>query len=336
MIRHARAAPGGLDGVRLCADATLGAASCACMARASHRRHARRATAVGARIPTAHAEHARGRRTATACDDDERHSVAAANWLEARSLRLAGGCAPPIRNRNRWAGARRRVAPRGRTDTGSIGLQRADGLALPRRDRGGRWVDAEVVGFAGDRTYLMPTADLGGLLPNARVVRSRHRGEVAVGDGLLGRVIDSDGVPLDGRGPIRAENWVGLAGTAINPLMREPISRRSTSACARSTHCFRSAAASASACSPARAWQVDAARDDDPLHRRRRDRRGLIGERGREVRDFVETTLGVEGLRRSVVVATPADRRRWRACTAHCAPRQSPNGSATRACMCCC
>ncbi|KAG0773390.1 hypothetical protein G6F22_014911 [Rhizopus arrhizus] len=89
----------------------------------------------------------------------------------------------------------------------------------------GGWVDAEVVGFAGERTYLMPSAELHGLLPNARVVPSARRGGVAVGEGLLGRVIDSDGVPLDGKGPIRAEGHVGMAGVSINPLAREPITQ---------------------------------------------------------------------------------------------------------------
>jgi flagellum-specific ATP synthase len=48
---------------------------------------------------------------------------------------------------------------------------------------------------------------------------------VEVGEGLLGRVIDSDGVPLDGKGPIRAEGHVGMAGVSINPLAREPITQ---------------------------------------------------------------------------------------------------------------
>ena len=85
------------------------------------------------------------------------------------------------------------------------------------------WVDAEVVGFASERTYLMPSAELHGLLPNARVVPSFRRGGVEVGEGLLGRVIDSDGVPLDGKGPIRAEGSASMAGVSINPLAREPI-----------------------------------------------------------------------------------------------------------------
>ena len=142
-------------------------------------------------------------------------NVAAANWLEARNLRLATRLQAAQPQPQSLGLAREGVLRR------AVGLTlEASGCSAPMGSRcrvetaGGRWVDTEVVGFSGDRTYLMPTADLQGLLPNARVVRSRRRGEVAVGDGLLGRVIDSDGLPLDGRGPVRAEDWVGLAGTS--------------------------------------------------------------------------------------------------------------------------
>jgi len=237
-------------------------------------------------------------------------NVAAANWLEARSLRLASRLRLADPQPQSLGLAREGVLRR------AVGLTlEASGCSAPMGSRcrvetaGGRWVDAEVVGFAGDRTYLMPTADLGGLLPNARVVRTRQRGEVAVGDGLLGRVIDSDGVPLDGRGPIRAENWVGLAGTAINPLMREPISRsldvgvRAINALlpiGRGQRIGLFAGSGVGKSTLLGMMTRYTAADVIVV--------GLIGERGREVRDFVETTLGVEGLRRSVVVATPADR----------------------------
>ena len=237
-------------------------------------------------------------------------NVAAANWLEARSLRLASRLRVADPQPQSLGLAREGVLRR------AVGLTlEASGCSAPMGSRcrvetaGGRWVDAEVVGFAGDRTYLMPTADLGGLLPNARVVRTRQRGEVAVGDGLLGRVIDSDGVPLDGRGPIRAENWVGLAGTAINPLMREPISRsldvgvRAINALlpiGRGQRIGLFAGSGVGKSTLLGMMTRYTAADVIVV--------GLIGERGREVRDFVETTLGVEGLRRSVVVATPADR----------------------------
>ena len=124
-------------------------------------------------------------------------SIAAANWQEARNLRLAARLGEANPQPPSLALAREGVLRR------AVGLTlEASGCSAPLGSRckvetsGGRWVDTEVVGFAGDRTYLMPTADLEGLLPNARVVATRRRGEVAVGEGLLGRVIDSDGVPM--------------------------------------------------------------------------------------------------------------------------------------------
>jgi flagellum-specific ATP synthase len=173
----------------------------------------------------------------------------------------------------------------------------------------GGWVEAEVVGFAGERTSLMPSAELHGLLPNARVVPLHRRGGVDVGEGLLGRVIDSDGVPLDGRGPIRAEGNVGMAGVSINPLAREPITTpldvgvRAINALLPIGRGQRVGlfAGSGVGKSTLLGMMTRFTSADVIVV-------GLIGERGREVRDFVETTLGVEGLRRSVVVATPADR----------------------------
>ena len=145
-------------------------------------------------------------------------NVAAEHWEEARNLRLAARLYSADPQPPSLGLAREGVLRR------AVGLTlEASGCSAPLGSRcrvetsGGHWVDAEVVGFAGDRSFLMPTSDLAGLLPNARVVNTRQRGEVAVGEGLLGRVIDSDGVPLDGRGPIRPESWVGLGGVAINP-----------------------------------------------------------------------------------------------------------------------
>ena len=238
-------------------------------------------------------------------------SIAAAQWDEARSLRLA------MRLRGMDT---ERIPAMGMVREGV--LRRAVGLTLeatgceaPLGSRcsvessGGRWVDAEVVGFAGDRTYLMPTSDLSGLLPNARVITGSSRGEVAVGEGLLGRVIDSDGVPLDGRPPLRAEDFVGLSGVQINPLMREPITRsldvgvRAINALlpiGRGQRVGLFAGSGVGKSTLLGMMTRYTAADVIVV--------GLIGERGREVRDFVESTLGPEGLRRSVVVAAPADR----------------------------
>lgn len=173
----------------------------------------------------------------------------------------------------------------------------------------GNWVDAEVVGFAGERTFLMPSTELHGLLPNARVVPRFGHGNVEVGESLLGRVIDGEGVPLDGRGPVRAEAAVSLIGAPINPLSREPICH-SLDVGVRSINSLLPVgrgqrvglfAGSGVGKSTLLGMMTRYTLADVIVV-------GLIGERGREVRDFVETTLGDVGLRRAVVVATPADR----------------------------
>ena len=237
-------------------------------------------------------------------------TIAAAHWEQARNLRLAARLHAVTPQPMSLGLAREGVLRR------AVGLTlEASGCSAPMGSRcrvetaGGHWVDAEVVGFSGDRTFLMPTADLAGLLPNARVVASRRRGEVAVGEGLLGRVIDSDGVPLDGRGPIRADHRVGLGGVAINPLMREPITRsldvgvRAINALlpiGRGQRVGLFAGSGVGKSTLLGMMTRFTAADVIVV--------GLIGERGREVRDFVEATLGEEGLRRAVVVAAPADR----------------------------
>ncbi|MFL6551382.1 MAG: flagellum-specific ATP synthase FliI, partial [Povalibacter sp.] len=88
----------------------------------------------------------------------------------------------------------------------------------------GTRIEAEVVGFSGDRLFLMPTGDIHGLKPNARVIPRVGADTVAVGPQLLGRVIDGAGQPLDGRGALECEERVRLTGVPMNPLARQPIS----------------------------------------------------------------------------------------------------------------
>ena len=78
----------------------------------------------------------------------------------------------------------------------------------------GARIEAEVVGFAGDRLFLMPTGDIHGLKPNARVIPRVGAETVAVGEQLLGRVIDGAGQPLDGLGPLNCPDRVRLTGVA--------------------------------------------------------------------------------------------------------------------------
>ena len=183
------------------------------------------------------------------------------------------------------------------------------GAAVRIEAQGGSFVEAEVVGFSGDKTFLMPTGDLHGLLPRARVVPSWARGRVAVGEGLLGRVIDSDGHALDGRPTPRPEGYMSLTGVPLNPLSREPITQgldvgvRAINSMLPIGRGQRVGlfAGSGVGKSTLLGMMTRYTQADVVVV-------GLIGERGREVRDFVESTLGPVGLKRAVVVASPADR----------------------------
>ncbi len=201
-------------------------------------------------------------------------------------------------------------------------LQRVVGLTLEatgcRLQIGGRCrihmgdgegVEAEVVGFAGDRTYLMPTGELRGVVPNARVLPMPRGALVPVGEGLLGRVIDGEGRPLDSRPMPVTEHRVPLMGEPINPLMRPPI-RQPLDVGVRAINglltlgrgqrvgLFAGSGVGKSTLLGMMTRQTEA----DVIVV------GLIGERGREVGDFVHSVLGAHHMQRSVVVATPADR----------------------------
>ncbi|RYG80288.1 flagellum-specific ATP synthase FliI, partial [bacterium] len=105
----------------------------------------------------------------------------------------------------------------------AAGCQAAVGDRCEVATADGNRVEAEVVGFAGDRLFLMPTGDIHGLKPSARVIPLPGASSVAVGPELLGRIIDGAGVPLDGRGPLRCDDRTRLTGVPLNPLARAPI-----------------------------------------------------------------------------------------------------------------
>ncbi len=169
-------------------------------------------------------------------------------------------------------------------------------------------VEAEVVGFSGDRLYLMPTGDIHGLKPNARVVPRVGAGMAIVGEHLLGRIIDGAGVPLDGQGPLRCDDRIRLTGTAINPLARQPIDEpldvgvRAINSLLTVGRGQRIGLFAGSGVGKSVLLGMMARYTSAEVIVV-----GLIGERGREVKEFVERILGKEGLKRAVVVATPAD-----------------------------
>jgi len=84
-------------------------------------------------------------------------------------------------------------------------------------------IEAEVVGFSGERLYLMPTGEITGLVPDVRVIPGKGLYEAKVGDDLLGWVVDAACNPLDGKGPIRCNKSLPLAGKPSNPLARWAI-----------------------------------------------------------------------------------------------------------------
>jgi flagellum-specific ATP synthase len=168
-------------------------------------------------------------------------------------------------------------------------------------------IPAEVVGFRTGRVLLMPLGDLAGVAPGSRVVLVRERPIVRVGDGMLGRVIDGLGRPLDGRGPIELEEEYPIYGHRLNPLARPPIREpldlgiRAINAlltCGRGQR-LGILAGSGVGKSALLGMMARYTRAEVNVI-------GLIGERGREVREFVERDLG-EGLSRSVVVAATSD-----------------------------
>ncbi|HLU62768.1 MAG TPA: flagellar protein export ATPase FliI [Gammaproteobacteria bacterium] len=169
-------------------------------------------------------------------------------------------------------------------------------------------LETEVVGFEADRLYLMPVGTPRGIAPDARVLPLSRPARVRVGEGLLGRVIDGAGQPLDGKGPLRVEHSRDLAGPPINPLERRPIERifdvgvRSINTLLTLGEGQRVGlfAGSGVGKSVLLGMMTRYAQADVIVV-------GLIGERGREVQEFVGRTLGPEAMQRAVVVAAPAD-----------------------------
>lgn len=168
-------------------------------------------------------------------------------------------------------------------------------------------VTAEVVGFEGDRLILMAESTATGVTPGAKVTLLGQSEQIVVGDQLLGRIIDGAGRPLDG-----FEDIVGataaLRGDAINPMERQNITEP-LDVGVRAINSLMTVgkgqrmglfAGSGVGKSTLLGMMTRFTNADVVVV-------GLVGERGREVREFVEDSLGVEGLKRAVVVATPAD-----------------------------
>ncbi len=207
-----------------------------------------------------------------------------------------------------------------------VGLRLAVGSACTIPMANGIRVEAEVVGFDGDRLFLMPQSDVEGIVPGSRVFpieasvpkpgsvahprrrpsdRARH---LPVGDALLGRVVDGAGRPLDGLGPLGAQHMAPISARPVNPLDRAPITETLdvgvrainsmlTVGRGQRLGLFAGTGVGKSVLLGMIARYTTA----DVIVV------GLIGERGREVKEFIEQILGPVGRARSAVVAAPAD-----------------------------
>ena len=166
---------------------------------------------------------------------------------------------------------------------------------------------AEVVGFEGEQLIMMCEGTAAGLTPGAKVTVMGDTEAVTVGDHLLGRIIDGAGQPLDGL-PLRPGSKVPLRGETISPMERTSINtpldvgvRAINSLLTIGKGQRMGLFAGSGVGKSTLLGMMTRFTEADVVVV------GLVGERGREVREFVEDSLGSEGLKRSVVVATPAD-----------------------------
>ncbi len=172
----------------------------------------------------------------------------------------------------------------------------------------GESIMAEVVGFKENRVLLMPYGDTRGLRPGSRITLLESSPRADVGDAFLGRVVDGMGRPLDGLGPIKGTQQYPLYGKPINPMERSTIDTPMDVGIAAINTMIplgqgqRVAimAGSGVGKSVLMGMMTSHTSADVTVI-------GLIGERGREVKDFVSDTLGPEGMKNAVVVAATSD-----------------------------
>lgn len=172
----------------------------------------------------------------------------------------------------------------------------------------GEWLAAKVVGFRQDVSYLMPFKKPDGLATGARVLPSEDTAPLTIGPEWLGRVVNGLGEPIDEEGPLGGEFPLAFAPRRINPLRKRPVSEPLdvgvraingllTLGKGQRVGLFAGSGVGKSVL----LGMITRHTEADVVVV------GLIGERGREVREFVEHSLGKEGLQKAVLVVAPAD-----------------------------
>lgn len=172
----------------------------------------------------------------------------------------------------------------------------------------GHKIPAEIIGFRDNRVVLMPYGESDGIAPDSPVVSENSGNSIKVGDALLGRILDGFGEPIDGKGPICDCQSCAIHATPPHPLERrviktpiytgiKAIDGLITSGSGQRVGIFAGSGVGKSVLLGMIARNTNASVNVI----------ALIGERGREVREFIERDLGEEGLKRSVVVVATSD-----------------------------
>lgn len=166
----------------------------------------------------------------------------------------------------------------------------------------------EVVGFKGNKTLLMPLGELDGIGPGSEIVATGQTFKVRVGRSLVGRVLNGLGEPIDGGGPVETETTYPVMNHPPDPLKRRritevlPVGVRAIDALVTVGKGQRMGILAGSGVGKSTLLGMIARNTEADV-----SVIALIGERGREVRDFLERDLGEEGLKRSVVVVATSD-----------------------------
>src|ERR687890_1015360 len=181
-------------------------------------------------------------------------------------------------------------------------------VCLIRSPHSARELRAEVVGFRGSEVILMPLGDIHDVAMGAEVVSTGASLRVRVGDALLGRVLDGLGEPADGRGEIESSQERAVEARPPDPMRRRRVTKPLTTGVRAIDGCLtvgegqRVGVYAAAGVGKSTLLGMVARNTEADVNVI-----ALVGERGREVRDFVEQDLGEEGLRRSVVIAATSN-----------------------------
>ncbi|BCS55825.1 flagellar protein export ATPase FliI [Geobacter sp. SVR] len=176
------------------------------------------------------------------------------------------------------------------------------------RPQEGEPIPAEVVGFRNNKTLLMPLGEIRGVGLDSLISVRRDKASMGVGPLLLGRVIDGLGNPIDGRGALRTEEEYPIYAAPVNPMTRPPIRKpldlgiRSLNGLLTCGQGQRVGIMAGSGVGKSTLLGMIARYTEADVNVI-----ALIGERGRELREFIEKDLQEEGLKKSVVVVATSD-----------------------------